>query len=377
MNCEIEFLPVGENSKAGDAIVVRYGNENNYKLMLIDGGHAETGKAIVEHIQTEFGRDSVLSHVLLTHPDGDHASGLREVLSELPVVNLWLHVPWLSASTARPYFADKRWTDEGLTKEIRRQYDMIDEIVTAAWEKETVTVYQPFAGDTIGPFRVLSPSKYAYPLLLAQFDRTPDPDQEAIEQAGFWIGKQPGEIAKFVEMALAKSMAKAPKWAQETWTNERLRDGGITSATNESSVVLYADCDGAGRVLLTGDAGVWALNRAADYALQNRLTLQDFSFVQIPHHGSRRNVGPTTLNRLLGPIQAESSSPRFSAYVSAPKDDDMHPRKIVLNAFLRRGGKLIATQGENRSYRGGFPRRPGYYPITETIAFASEVEDYD
>ena len=25
MNCEIEFLPVGEGCKAGDAIVVRYG----------------------------------------------------------------------------------------------------------------------------------------------------------------------------------------------------------------------------------------------------------------------------------------------------------------------------------------------------------------
>lgn len=27
MNCEIEFLPVGSGSKAGDAIVVRYGDD--------------------------------------------------------------------------------------------------------------------------------------------------------------------------------------------------------------------------------------------------------------------------------------------------------------------------------------------------------------
>jgi hypothetical protein len=31
--------------------------------------------------------------------------------------------------------------------------------------------------------------------------------------------------------------------------------------------------------------------------------------------------------------------------VSAPKDDDTHPRKIVLNAFMRRGGEVIATLG--------------------------------
>ena len=42
MKCEIEFLPVGDKSKAGDAIVIRYGDLNSYNLMLIDGGHAET-----------------------------------------------------------------------------------------------------------------------------------------------------------------------------------------------------------------------------------------------------------------------------------------------------------------------------------------------
>jgi len=32
-----------------------------------------------------------------------------------------------------------------------------------------------------------------------QFDRTPDPDQAAIEAAGFWIGKPPGAFATFLE----------------------------------------------------------------------------------------------------------------------------------------------------------------------------------
>src|SRR5437016_6132753 len=118
MNCEIEFLPVGEASKAGDAIVVRYGEVNAYELMVIDGGSIESGKLVVEHIRKQFGKDSVISHAVLTHPDGDHACGLREILSELPVRNLWLHIPWLSAGAARPYFADKSWTDAGLAKAI-------------------------------------------------------------------------------------------------------------------------------------------------------------------------------------------------------------------------------------------------------------------
>ena len=327
MNCEIEFLPVGEGCKAGDAIVVRYGSDNVYELMIIDGGNKDSGKAIVEHIRAEFGNDKVISHVVLTHGDADHASGLTEVLSELPVKNLWLHVPWISAAAARPYFADKRWTDAGLALTLRAEYDLIDEIFNIAVAKKTIQIYQPFAGSTIGPFRVLSPHKSVYPLLLPQFDRTPDPDQDALEAAGWWIGKPPSAMVQLVENLLVKSLAKGPKWIQEKWSKEWLKDGGVTSASNESSVVLYADCEGSGRVLLTGDAGVWGLNMAASCAEQSGLLLQDFKFVQIPHHGSRRNVGPTILNRLLGPIQPETSPTRYTAFVSAPKDDRTHPER--------------------------------------------------
>src|SRR6266852_6971755 len=125
MKCEVEFLPVGEASKAGDAIVVRYGEPNAYELMVVDGGTIDSGKLLVEHVRTEFGNDSVISHLVLTHADGDHASGLREILSELSVRNLWLHVPWLSAAGARPYFADKTWTTDGLAQTIREEYDLI------------------------------------------------------------------------------------------------------------------------------------------------------------------------------------------------------------------------------------------------------------
>ena len=161
----------------------------------------------------------------------------------------------------------------------------------------------------------------------------------------------------------------------ESWTGERLRDGGVTSASNESSVILYANLAEERRILLTGDAGPQALSWAAAYARANGYPLQSFSFVQIPHHGSRRNVGPSVLNQLLGPIQPEGTT-RFTAFVSAPKDDDTHPRKIVLNAFMRRGGKVIATQGTNKIHYGGFPKRDGYVDV-EPVPFSSTVEEYD
>ena len=372
MNCEIEFLPVGDGSKAGDAIVIRYGEASSNELMIVDGGNLDSGKLLVEHVRKHFGKDKVISNVVLTHSDADHASGLREVLRELPVQNLWLHLPWLLAEEARHLFNDKRWTEPGLRDAIKKEYDIVSEIydlgVTAKCK-----VYYPFEGNNIGPFRVLSPSRHAYLHLLPQFDKTPEPDRELLESASMWLGKQQGSALRNL---IEKAVAKVQKWVSETWDSERLKDGGATSASNETSVVLYGNFDAGRCVLLTGDVGLNGLRWAADYADSCGLPLQQFTFVQIPHHGSRRNVGPTILNRILGPIQAQGSSSKFSAYVSAPAEDDTHRRKMVLNAFTRRGGQVFATQGSSKVHWGGFPRRDGYTNV-EAVPFASKVEEYD
>ena len=166
----------------------------------------------------------------------------------------------------------------------------------------------------------------------------------------------------------------AHTWTEEVWAYERLRDGGITNASNELSVVLYGSFE-KGNVLLTGDAGVRGLTWAANMADYLGLPLQRFSFVQIPHHGSRRNIGPTILTRLVGNKQLETDPTRLTAFVSAPKDDEEHPKKMVLNAFKRRGGFVNATQGENIVYYGGFPERRDYHPL-QALPFFTRVEDY-
>jgi glyoxylase-like metal-dependent hydrolase (beta-lactamase superfamily II) len=134
MNCEIEFMPVGESSRAGDAIVVRYGELHDYKIMLIDGGTSATGEEIVLHLRKFFGADVEIEHMVLTHSDGDHASGLREVLKAIPVKNVWMHVPWLLAREVVHLFSDKRWTADGLERNIKEKYDILAEIVDLALE---------------------------------------------------------------------------------------------------------------------------------------------------------------------------------------------------------------------------------------------------
>ncbi|MCJ2109201.1 MBL fold metallo-hydrolase [Methylobacterium sp. E-041] len=368
MKCEIEFLPVGDASKAGDAIVIRYGEPHDYKLMLVDGGHATTGDQIVGHLRRFFGPGPVLEHVVLTHADGDHASGLRTVFEQIPVLNLWMHAPWLHAAEALPLFANKLTTGESLTRRIKGEYDIVSDIYDLA-DRRGCAIRPAFAGSDIGPFRVLSPDLWTYLHLLPQFEKTPDPDQPAIERQGLWIGKSSPATRLFESVK-----ASLQSWTTETWDRERLRDGGITSASNESSVVLYGSFEG-GPVLLTGDAGDRGLGWAAEAAVRMGLPLQGFQMVQVPHHGSRRNSGPTMLNRILGPIQPHHAPTRFYAYVSAPTDDSKHPRNIVLNAFARRGGYVIATQGSSKVHWGGFPVRPGYTAAAQ-VPFFDRVEEY-
>lgn len=369
MKCEIEFLPVGDASRAGDCIVVRYGEEHDFKLMVIDGGTIDSGENLVKHLRAHYGHNVVVEHAVLTHADADHASGMRELFKEVRVNNLWMHVPWLLAKQCVQLFKSRNWTPEGLEKAVKAEYDILVEILDMAWGSGT-TVRYPFQGEQIGPFTVLSPSIDHYLHLLPQFEKTPEPDQEALERVGMWINKP---IKSVLAKALESLSALAQKFVDETWQNERLREGGVTSASNESSVVLYANLDATRRILLTGDAGIRALTWAADYADVMWMPLQSFSFVQIPHHGSRSNVSPTILNRLLGPIQPQGTV-RFSAYVSAPVDDSTHPRK--LNAFTRRGGSVYPTQGIARVHRGGFASRQGYEDAVP-FGFSARVEEYD
>ena len=49
---------------------------------------------------------------------------------------------------------------------------------------------------------------------------------------------------------------------------------------------------------------------------------------------------------------------------------------MVLNAFMRRGALVVATQGASKVFWGGFPPRPGYINA-DPMPFATQVEDYD
>jgi hypothetical protein len=125
--------------------------------------------------------------------------------------------------------------------------------------------------------------------------------------------------------------------------------------------------------LLTADVGPEGLNEAADYASALGL-LSPPEFVQVPHHGSRRNVTPSVLDRWLGLRVADQSAKRGAAFVSIGKDADIYPRKKVKNAFMRRGYPVHATRGSTKTRYSGFNLRTGWVASTPE-PFSFDVED--
>jgi glyoxylase-like metal-dependent hydrolase (beta-lactamase superfamily II) len=93
---EIHFLPVGSESKGGDAIALRYGNltgsNPHQRVVVVDGGYATDGRVLAQQIGQYF-HTSRVDLVISTHPDHDHSAGLVGVLEELSVDMLLMHLP--------------------------------------------------------------------------------------------------------------------------------------------------------------------------------------------------------------------------------------------------------------------------------------------
>lgn len=328
---QIDFLEAGEN-KSGDAICLRYGNTitNSEIIHVVDGGYSDDGKKILEHINTHFDKGSI-DHVVLTHPDGDHAAGLKHILESATVGRLWMNRPWTYVDDLLPLF-DYSYTRDGLIQRLKKDYPLVADLEEIALQKG-IPISEALQGSQIGEFRVLSPSKNRFVELIVASDKTPSAERKA---------RLLGEAYK--------KIVEVINFVKSIWGDENLKgDTDGTSRENEMSVVQFFNPLDK-RIILTGDTGVEGLEESYDF-FTNTLneSLPGVSHIQVPHHGGRRNVSTEILDKWLGeklpekPINSDDF--KFTAIVSANKNDPDHPKKNVVRAFWHRGGKLSSTEG--------------------------------
>jgi beta-lactamase superfamily II metal-dependent hydrolase len=329
---EVDFLAVKPESKSGDAITARFSTPGGGQaVIVIDGGFVEISRDIVDHIRSWY-RTSHVDLVINTHPDADHINGLATVLEELTVGELLIHQP----------------RRHGYTQE-KLNPDALDDLLGVA-ARRGVTVTEPFAGlqRFDGALTVLGPTEDYYKQLLEEQVSGPS-------------------LATAAASALRKALVRARR-VLGSLPEETLDDTGETTPRNNTSVITQLNVDDR-RLLLTGDAGIPALNNALDFTDLYGLGAAPLQFSQAPHHGSRCNVSPKLLDRLL------AGQDDVTAYVSASDSDPDHPSAKVTNALLRRGCRVYTTEDGGKCHRHDTPPRDGWVAVQPLPPLAEDDED--
>jgi beta-lactamase superfamily II metal-dependent hydrolase len=332
---EVDMLSIGN----ADCILVSFWNGSSVYRILIDGGRKGDAAIIRQFLRGS--KIDRIDDLLSTHHHDDHSGGLVELLSDetLNFGKVWSHVPhWHVENMDKVRAALKAaGSSSNEAANIQKSLRTSAEIYNLA-TKRSIPHEEPFKGKKLGGLlEVCSPTVEFYEGLVVEFT---DVERIKAEDAA----QERYEIQTDLEEKIAKALSGAAD-------SSSLLDDPHTSPENESSVVTGANYEGK-VYLFASDAGTCALtNVMSDYKVKG------LHWMQIPHHGSRRNITKTLINAL---------APE-TAYVSA-EGNNKHPRRAVVNAFKDAGSSVYSTHYPRGAslwnHLGTVPSRSGYSRAT-------------
>jgi beta-lactamase superfamily II metal-dependent hydrolase len=336
---EVDMLNL---SNADSMLVTRWTNGVASRV-LIDGGNRGDAEKILNFLVVRGATD--LDHIVCSHPHDDHAAGLPDIIASKDITfgQIWMHLPWKHVDLTALAAAVQRGeiTAHRVVKIILASLQSSQEIVKAANARNKV-INEPFQGKTIGFLTVCGPSQSYYEELLKEFT-----DFETLTQMDESLAAD--EINDQLEESLANTAFGKSLLEQTEAAGELGKD---PTQPENNSTTLLGTVFGTDKLLFTADAGVPALEKAvAAYDLTN------VRWMQIPHHGSRRNITKELIS-LFRPK---------TAYVSAD-GTRKHPRRAVVNAFKAVNTKVFSTHYPNPGnlwfHLGATPERPEYWSAT-------------
>lgn len=362
MDYEIDFIGVPDDKQDSQAVCLRFRNgEGQYTTIVYDAGFTSGGEEMCAHLKRYYsnGERPCIDYLFCSHSHDDHIGGVVHLIENCDVKRIFFNAPWDCIDELYNRITDRRKTRISLDRRLREEYSGLDSIEKLATARE-IPRFNSFVGSTELPevVSVLSPTKDFY---IEQTCRANEDIFNTQRKSG-----------------LASSSMMLPK-VRESWDTDLLREDVSTSAENETSLVLDLDFENE-RVLLTGDAGPLALSKAIENSEYKLVSdIKDVMVYQIPHHGSRHNVTPSVLDRLVGPILEEESVAKQTekvAFACTASTSD-HPKEMVTNAFIRRGCAVYATNGVTiRHHYGNMPLRAGWTPVRK-VDFSEYVEPWD
>jgi beta-lactamase superfamily II metal-dependent hydrolase len=319
---EIYFQTLGN----ADSIFVRHHNQGVKTNILIDGGRKSHVEAVRGFLRDR--GESEIHHLVCSHHHDDHAGGLVELVQDktLTIRQAWVHTEEIMADVANlTVYAAHGYNK--LVETLRASKQMQTDLISAL-HKRGIPIFSPWAGLWIGPLYVLSPSKQFYQEQLAKIK------EESLAKAlnDRYLRRQLNGMFDVVLGKQALFGAKAE--AEEEEAGEL--GGEPTSPENEVSTVICLPWDNADNTrrysLLTADAGTEALKFVRQVSETANGFLKAIPWMQLPHHGSRRNLSEELIDYY---------KPKMS-FVSA-EGSVKHPSKKLVNAVKARQGAVYST----------------------------------
>lgn len=297
MGFYIDMIDVGE----GDSFLLTLDDPGGGAVyVLIDGGTEEAGDKVVQHVTSHtFG---TLALVIGTHLDNDHIGGLIKVVRNLTIQQFVLNVPegllnrWQGFKTLVRQ-SGKRPQIERAAKSLERAEELMN-VLSA----NNLTPTQALAGQgwTCGEVQlnVLNPT----PARLAAAWT----EQKFEEMRGVYSPYR--ELVTLLGGGLQE--AEAPPTTEE----------------NDSSIVIELVYKGSPYALLTSDAGAAVLKEVT--------TGKSYSYLKVPHHGSKTGLDEELVDRLR---------PR-SAYIPVGTNEHGHPALEILELLKSKGIRTFCSQ---------------------------------
>jgi beta-lactamase superfamily II metal-dependent hydrolase len=327
--CEVFFMFL-ENA---DCILVRHYLANARTVILIDGGGKQDTPIVRTFLSAQ--GENRLNHLVCSHPHLDHGGGLIELVKDntLLIDKAWVHAGDLLVDRIN---ASKYSSHSNLLKRAQAAKETQKQLIAALVARK-IPIEEPFAFNWIGPLQIVSPTPEFYN---AQLDRIRSDDiLELLNE----------RYKRRDSRAIMESIfGKTPETGRVEESEEL--GGEPTSPANEVSTILllpFQQQDGIKKHFpLTGDAGTEALGqlRAASEGSNHLLFQTDW--MQLPHHGSRRNLNEDLINYF---------KPR-TAFVSA-EGSNKHPSVKLVNTVKRAGGTVYSTHYPPPKTKGAWVRQ--------------------
>ena len=283
MKFSIHFLP----AKYGDSIWIEYGEPDNLKYILIDGGTGGTRKHINQMIDKIPGTNKKLELLVVTHIDKDHIEGILSFLEqpELGITikeiwfNGWCHLP---GNPAIEHFGAVQ--GERLTAAILKNGILWNK----KFESGPVVLPDDNANTSVnlaGQFKLvlLSPSNENLANLKPVWDKEV---REAGLEPGFGLA-EPEETESETE-AFGEGSPDIETLASTIFHEDE-------AAANGSSIAFMAEFEGK-RVLLAGDAFPGVILNSLEKIYGNGKVSVDL--FKLSHHASAHNTSPELLKKV-------------------------------------------------------------------------------